>query len=377
MKILFYKWHSFMNEGIERGFAHLNVEWETFFYQLNDWEIDDSFSKQLDYKIEKTKCDCVFSINYVPLISNVCEKRGIPYIAWVYDSPIHIRNLETLKNECNQLYFFDRGQAEEYKRLGIEVSYMPLAVDTELWHKKIQQNYHFVDSLDISFIGQLYETQYGYYMSPLDEYTRGYIEGIINSQGKIYGGYLIPELITDALLQKINLQYKKTVKDDFQIEKRELEFLLACETTHRERYTALSLLGKHFNVNWYTGDQKIIPNVTKEAYVDYLTQMPVVFHKSKINLNMSLKTIRTGIPMRALDIMGCGGFLLSNYQVELAECFTDGQECVLYESLEDLYEKCSFYYSHESVREKIACAGFEKVKTEFTFENRLKQILAL
>lgn len=101
MKILFYKWHSFMNEGIERGFAHLNVEWETFFYQLNDWEIDDSFSKQLDYKIEKTKCDCVFSINYVPLISNVCEKRGIPYIAWVYDSPIHIRNLETLKNECN------------------------------------------------------------------------------------------------------------------------------------------------------------------------------------------------------------------------------------------------------------------------------------
>ena len=45
---------------------------------------------------------------------------------------------------------------------------------------------------------------------------KGYLEGIINSQSKIYGGYLIPELITQELLNQINEDYKQK-KIDFQM----------------------------------------------------------------------------------------------------------------------------------------------------------------
>jgi len=31
MKLLFYKWNSFMNEGVEKGLEQLNIAYDTFF----------------------------------------------------------------------------------------------------------------------------------------------------------------------------------------------------------------------------------------------------------------------------------------------------------------------------------------------------------
>ena len=38
MKILFWQWHSFMGKGLERALHRLNIAYDTFFYQMNDWE---------------------------------------------------------------------------------------------------------------------------------------------------------------------------------------------------------------------------------------------------------------------------------------------------------------------------------------------------
>lgn len=375
MKLLFYKWNSFMNEGVESGLKQLNIVYDTFFFQLKDWEKDAEFIELFTNKVKECVYDVVFSINYVPMISDICEIIGIQYVAWVYDSPIHIKGISSLKNTCNKIYFFDRGQVEKYQRMGIEARYMPLAVDTNYWENQIRNNSNNVIGADISFVGQLYQTEYSYFLTPMDEYIRGFLEGIINSQKKLYGAYLIPDLITEKLLQQMNEQYAKVAVDGFQMGRKELEFLLAAEVTFRERYENLRLLAKHFQVDWYASDNVEIPNVKKHMYADYNTQMPVIFYNSKINLNISLKTIYTGIPLRALDIMGCAGFLLSNYQVELAEYFVPGEECVLYESMEDMYEKCAYYLANERERQKIALAGYEKVKRDFTFKERLLKML--
>jgi spore maturation protein CgeB len=110
-------------------------------------------------------------------------------------------------------------------------------------------------------------------------------------------------------------------------------------------------------------------------YVDYYTVMPLIFSQSQVNLNISLRTIRTGIPLRVVDVLGCGGFLISNYQSELEEYFEIGQDLEVYGSIEELYEKVKFYLEHEDVRRQIAQNGFEKVKRDFTFTDRLARIL--
>lgn len=373
MRVLFFQWYSFMNKGIEKALKKLNIEYSVFFWQFDDWETDEIFLQKFKEELEKENYTVVLSVNYAPLVSEICEQKNVRYLAWIYDSPLHIRDLSSLKNKCNYLFFFDRGQAEEYKKIGANAMHMPLAVDTDIFGKTIKSDSKRYRT-DVSLIGKLYQTEYADYIGCLSEYTKGYLEGIINSQSKIYGGYLIPELITQELLDRINKDYKEK-KIDFKMGYRELEFMLACETTGRERYTSLALLSNHFKVDLYsTDEEKNLPNVMFKGYADYYTQMPQIFYGSKINLNISLKTIRTGIPLRVIDIMGCDGFVITNYQEEIAEYFKIDEECVVYDNLEDLYEKTRYYLEHDSVREKIADAGYQRVNREFTFEDRLQRM---
>lgn len=374
-RILFFQWHSFMNGGIEKALKKLEIAYDIFFYQFTDWEQDEVFCEKFRKQINAGGYKCVLSVNFAPLISNICEEMGMPYISWVYDSPLHIRNTEPMKNSCNRIYFFDRGQAACYEKVGICAKHLPLAVDTEIFGKVIGDKGK-LSTAEISMVGQLYQTDYRYFTAPLGEYLKGYLEGIINSQMKVYGGYLIPEMVSDELLDNMNEVYQKVASDGFQMERRELEYMLAQEVTGRERYLALALLSKRFGVEVYSGDRdERLKNIVFHGYADYNLQMPKIFAESRINLNISLKTIRTGIPLRVLDIMGCGGFVISNYQQEIVEYFHVGEECEVYESLEDLVLKAEFYLNNEEVRQRIAVAGWERVKRDFSFEERINKLL--
>lgn len=378
MKILFFQWYSFMNDGIERALKELGQEYDTFVYQFSDWENDEVFEQKFEDILKSNCYERVISVNFSPLISNICELKNIMYISWVYDSPLHIRDLEPLRNSCNRIYFFDRAQADIYASQGINAYHLPLAVDVDIFARAIEkkQNRRVIEKRDISFVGQLYRTDYHYYTGSLDEHTRGYLEGLIQSQLRIYGAYILPELITEELLLGINRQYDKLTTGKLQIEARELEYMLACEITGRERYMALAILSRHFNVDWYAKDSdERLKDIIFKGYADYATELPHIFNNSKINLNISLKTIKTGIPLRVIEIMGSSGLVMTNYQEELYDRMVPGEELVIYENLEDMYAKCAYYLSHEEERSRIAIAGYERVKRDFNFKDRIDVIL--
>jgi spore maturation protein CgeB len=140
----------------------------------------------------------------------------------------------------------------------------------------------------------------------------------------------------------------------------------------------LNLLGEYFKVDLYTNSTgKDLKNVNVLGPVDYKSEMPYVFRNSKINLNMSLRSITSGIPLRVLDICGCGGFCISNYQPEIAEFFELDREIVVYDSEGDLLEKADYYLKYDDERTAIARRGHEKVRNEFTYEKQLKKIFNL
>lgn len=149
------------------------------------------------------------------------------------------------------------------------------------------------------------------------------------------------------------------------------------ETSRRERILLLNLLGSRFDTKLYSGQEyPILRGVECRGRVNYYNEMPYVFAVSDINLNISVKGIQSGIPQRALDVMASGGFLLSNYQQELVELFSYGEDMVVYESLEDAVEKCDFYLSHDELRHKIALNGRQKVLEQHDLKDVLGEILA-
>ena len=88
-----------------------------------------------------------------------------------------------------------------------------------------------------------------------------------------------------------------------------------------------------------------------------------------------MRGIKSGIPLRAFDIMGAGGFLLSNYQEGFLEYFVPGEDFVYYESKEDLLAKVEYYLSHDEERKAIARNGHEKVAASHTYRHRIGEML--
>lgn len=373
-KVLFWQWNSFMAKGIERAFQRLNISYDTYYRILDDWEKDADFAQALEEKLRGKEYDTVLSVNFCPIIAEVCENNKIRYVAWVYDSPMNIRNLKAMNLSYTSVWIFDRGIVEEYNRWGYQCRHLPLAVSPEIF----QENSNVWDTLnEISFVGKLYQTDYLKYLSFLPEYRRGYLNGLLAVQGKMYGAYLLSDLLTDDFMREVNIEFSKSSNGGLELEKEQLEFLLASEVTSRERYSLLKLLAAHYQVDIYSDDAHTMEGIRGHGYIDYYTKMPEIFANSRVNLNISLKAIRTGIPLRVVDIMGSGGFVLSNYQEEILEYMHPGIDCEVYESLEDAYYKTEFYLKNEELRKKVAQNGLELVRRDFTFEDRVKALLEL
>ena len=62
--------------------------------------------------------------------------------------------------------------------------------------------------------------------------------------------------------------------------------------------------------------------------------------------------------------MGSGGFLLSNYQPELAEYFVPDRDVILYESIPDALAKADFYLAHEDARHSVINHAFDVLNAQ-------------
>jgi spore maturation protein CgeB len=73
--------------------------------------------------------------------------------------------------------------------------------------------------------------------------------------------------------------------------------------------------------------------------------------------------------------MGCGGFVLTNWNDGLEEVFTPGEHLDLYRSIDDCLEKIDYYLAHPEERERIAKQGCELVRNSMTFDHFVAEVI--
>lgn len=149
-------------------------------------------------------------------------------------------------------------------------------------------------------------------------------------------------------------------------------YFIARKITSLERQRVLKQVSEKFDTKLYTHNATPkLPHIHNMGPIDYYDVMPHVFKNSKINLNITLRSIRSGMPLRAFDIMGAEGFLLTNYQEDFFDFFVPGEDFDYYDGTEDLLAKIEYYLSHEKERKEIAHNGFRKVAEAHTYEHRV------
>lgn len=384
-KILLYGWGA-LGEGYTiEAFRQNGYEVIVYQRKMKDYDLDSQISLELLTLIHQENPDFLFSVNYFPLLSSVAQICALPYLAWIYDSPHNTLYSKTVGYRGNYIFVFDKVLCENIRKRGVErVFYMPLGVDCASVQQVIEETSPQERQLyqaEVSFVGRLYADQYNYYdkLEHMEEESYRRVRSLITQQKFCYDkNYIMPVLkeqnaLVEEVVRMANLELGPKYE---RCPQNMAAALFGRQVTAEERLELLEAISARFPLALYTdSNTAALSNVESRGYADYITQMPLVFHESKINLNITLRTIESGIPLRALDVMASGGFLLSNYQPELEEWFVDGEELVLFHNKEDCLEKIDYYLTREEERRRIAEKGQKKVKELFLLRRQCSKIM--
>ena len=390
MKIFFMNWNSYGNIDFLDALSHLSEDGSApevikYPFQNTEKRDDPEFESRFSSDLQKEVPDFVFSFNYYPLISKVCNREGVKYVSWVYDSPHIALYSYTLINKCNYIFLFDSQMYENFASKGIRtVYYLPLAasvrrLDAVRIAPEIQRRY----GAGVSFVGAMYTEAHNFYdrMEPgLDDYTKGYLQGLMAAQMQIDGMNFVENCLSQNVLERMLQAYPMIPNADGVESSAYMyaQYMLNRKITSVERTQLIRQIGEKYPVKLYTKDKEFTaPGVMCMGQIDYYDAMPYVFKCSDINLNITLRSIQRGIPLRAMDIMGCGGFLLTNYQEDLLQFFTPGEDFVYYESHQDLLDRIGYYLTHEDERRRIAENAHRKVAADHTYDIRIRQMLEI
>lgn len=386
MNILIYRYGSICEPDIIETFHKLGFQVDEETSLIKNKILSDNDCIQIvSERILQNQYAFVFTINFFPWLSHLCNLTHLPYLSLIVDSPVLELYDNAIKNPCNRIFMFDKASyLDFYDKNPNCIFYLPLATNVTRTNKlfnttasELKKKYE----ADISFIGSTYQEKCAFNQIKLPEYESGYAMGIIEAQLKVYGYNFIEEMLSDDFVQKF-MKYAQNIDvaaNEIPIYRAIVaQHFLSVKVGEQERLRLLKLISEHFDVNMYTGSNtSSMPLIHNCGYASFLVDMPLIFHKSKINLNITAKSIRSGLSLRIFDVLGCGGFLITNFQSELPDYFEIGKDLVTYESPQDLLDKCSYYLKHEDERIEIANNGYEKVKQFHTWDIRLVQLLQL
>lgn len=394
MKIIFCKWGSICEKGIANALQRLGITVITMNRKFESVDYDKGYLEALADLIQKNPdASCVFSVNFQPIVARCCKVFKLPYLSWTVDCPSFQLYSETIAYPTNRIFVLDRMQWEKFAPVNPDcIFHLPMGADVATWDEiKVTAEDHQNYDCDVSFVGSLYseKTRYNSIEKDLPDAMRGYVDGLIAAQLNVYGYNLLEDSITDEWAQEfrkyadwapLGEDYAEDVKGIV------ADTYLGYKCTEQERIRTCNAIGTHFEelrkqgINyqfdlWTLTDTAPLKHVRCRGGADSNNMMPQIIKCSKINLNMTNRPIKTGLPLRIFDLMACGGFVLSNYQAEIPEIFVPDEDIVLYDSIPDMLAKIDYYLEHEEERVQIAKNGYEKVKEYHSYDVRIVTML--
>lgn len=347
----------------------------------------DQVDRMADY-VRQHEITHLMSIHLIYNFAAAAYRAGIKYVSVIWDAP-YIKLFSPF-GKMNNCWFsvFDKVDAVRFLNHGIpHVLYQPLSVngdDAVSWNRYSRKQLAGRFITDVSFVGSLYEENlFDEQIGRIPVELQGYVDDIFNNAALKWDGI---NRIFGKTSREI-LEGLKAVNPEFRIRNRldlddisyfEIMYLVR-KVANIERTEILNALADRFGVSLFTAScvrkGRLNKNVKINPPVLPGKDAAVVYVGSKVNLNISLKGIEGGTPQRVLDIMGAGGFVMTNYCAETAELFVEDREIVMFKDLKELLDKTAYYLSHDKEREKIARAGHEKVVKNYTYEKKLQKTL--
>ncbi len=158
-------------------------------------------------------------------------------------------------------------------------------------------------------------------------------------------------------------------------EKETWSILLGVHIAAVQRVAVARRLGPLGMAVWGSAEWAHLPGVDYRGEAAWATELAKVIGATEVNVNISKPMFPTGLAPRILEVLACGGFLLSNRLPAVEALFEDGKDLVYYDGLQDLEDKARHYLARPEERRRIADSGRRKVLAAHTWTHRARRIL--
>ena len=383
MKILFVGSERQQMPGVVISLVQMGHEAEMYPKSAEELGADNEKAEQhLENFLKKGRFDFVISNMFSGVVAKITNHLNLKYAVWCMDSPCFPAWVPEADYDNCYLFYFDYREYELKKRGGQRNAYhLPLAVDMS-WSSRLKITDEDIDKYgcNMSFVGGLYsQNTYDQMRGMIPVQIQEAFTEIIEKSAFMWDGHdrldLPPEL-----MQMIRRECPQMMEIpcDMPAEYFLKTYLLGRKLTHVERTLLMELLAQQCDIHLYTRAAEQVPEgVRRFPEISAYKEAPKVFRSSKINLNITLRSIASGVPARVFEVMSAGGFVLSNWQEEIPELFEEDREIVTYKTPEELIDKADYYLKHEDERVRIRDNGYRKVKEQYTYEHRLEKIISI
>lgn len=384
MRILFVMSRTQTIIGMMRALVGMDYEVALYPYVSEDMNTDE-IAEHLKTFLKNNRIDFVLSNVFTPMVGVLTHELEIKYAVYGMDSPMYETYLPVYPNYDNcYLFYFDKREYRMAVQKGKKNAYyLPLAADMGLAENLVITDEEIKKyGCDMSFVGALYcNNVYDKFIERFPVPSQQLFAGIMEQSAFKWDGqdrlgtFMTPE-ITAHIHEICHEVYDHPY--ELPLEYYYKAFLFARKLTHIERTLLMELLAERYDIHLYTRDSEMVPSGVKRfPEVDQQNEAYKVFYSSKININITMRSIESGVPMRIFDIMSVGGFVLSNYQEEISELFEEGKEIVTFKTPEELLEKADYYLSHDKERQQIGINGYKKIKKCYTYEQQIRKIVSI
>ena len=366
------------------AYALERMEYESAIYPRPVEEIDGNEEKEheLEVFLQKHKVDLFLSNVFTCAVARITNRLDIKYAVWCMDSPAYFSWVPESKYDNCYLFYFDYRECELKRQSGCSnVYHLPLAGDVAWGGSLVITDEEIAKfACDMSFVGGMYtKNPYDQMIERFSPEQQSTFTDIIEKSAFIWDGRerlsMPPELVT-----AVRNKCPEIVDKPYEISEEYLvrTYFMGRKLTNVERTLLMELLAQQYDIHLYTRNDDIVPDGVKRfPQVDAGEEALKVFYSSKINLNITLRSIASGVPARVYDVMSVGGFMLSNWQEEIPELFVEGEEIATYRTPEELLDKADYYLRHEDERIRIGINGYRKVKKQYTYEHRIEKIISI
>lgn len=253
-------------------------------------------------------------------LSRFCLRNNVTMALWVHDSAQHVPFVKEIVNDYDLVYFYEPTDLSLFPDTS-HAKFLPLAYDPRYYYP-IRGD--IANPVDVCFIGSLGSLGF------LSDYpTRK--ETIM----KLARGF--PNLVLEVSSGP-RLSYSPFWIQDY------LRF------GNRG--------GLHF-------DRRSLSHA----------EINSIYGRSKICLNIHHAQTKKGVNSRTFEILGSGGFLLTDRRMEGLPDFEIGRDYEFYSSYDELFEKVTYYLQNPDLMKSIAYSGYERVRRNHTYSHRAKAIL--